>query len=180
MVLAGSVWVADTTNDLSTFDLLGNAITASPGLLGSSAGVTTIASPLGVAFDASGDLWIASSGGVSTFTGQNPTTVSSTPYTVGGVTKPLSLAVDGLDQIWVENDNGTVSVLTKTGAAVSPSTGYKGSGVSSTVGAIAIDVSGSVWVTNNTDNSVTQILGAAGPVSPPSTSLFEGTTGVRP
>lgn len=186
-VNAGSIWVADSTNDISTFDQsTGTAITASPGLSGG--GVGTIPFPQAEAFDSAGDLWIVSSSGVSEFTpsAAGPVAVSSTPYTVGGITTsapPLAVAVDGQNVIWVANYNGTISALTSTGVAISPSTGYTASGVAAkygNVGGIAIDLSGSVWVTNTADGSVTQMLGVAAPVAPLSTSLTNGTTGVQP
>jgi hypothetical protein len=176
-VLAGSVWVADSTSDLSTFDLLGGVITASPGLSG--AGLSTIAGPQGEAFDASGNLWVAAANGVSTFSGINPSATASTPSTDGGVTNPLALAVDGASSVWVANGNGTLSVL-RTSGAVTPSTGYVVSGLTSTTGGITIDLSGNVWVTNNSDNSVTEVIGAASAVAPPSTGLQNGTTGSEP
>ena len=176
-VLAGSIWIADSSADVSTFDLLGNVIIASPGLSG--AGVGTVAMPQGVAFDSSGDLWVASSTGVSEF---NRYGVASgpTPLTSGGISNPLSVAIDGLGTVWIANANGTVSALSNTGTALSPSTGYTASGAASASGGIAVDLSGNVWVTNNSGNGVTEILGAAAPVAPPSTSLANKTTGAQP
>jgi hypothetical protein len=186
-VKAGSVWVTDASDDLSTFDLsTGAVITASPGLSGGGVGTTPFPQP--EAFDASGNLWVASSNGISEFSpsAAGPVAVSSAAYTVGGVTTsapPLALAVDGLGNIWTSNYNGTVTELSNTGSAISPSTGYTASGVTApyvNVGGIAIDLSGSVWVTNFGDGSVTQLLGVAAPAAPLSTALANGTTGVRP
>ena len=50
---------------LSTFDLTGAAITGTGGFTGG--GVGTIAGPLGLAFDGSGNVWVANSNGVSGF-----------------------------------------------------------------------------------------------------------------
>jgi hypothetical protein len=183
-VYAGSVWLADSTGDISTFaQTAGTAITPSPGLSGG--GVGTIAIPQAEAFDASGDLWVASSSGVSEFkpSASGPVAVSSTPFTGGGITTPVAVAVDGLGVIWVANDNGTISALTNAGSAISPGTGYTASGVAAKYtngGGLAIDLSGSVWVTNSADGSVTEVLGVAAPVAPLSTSLANGTTGARP
>ena len=178
-VLAGSIWIGDTSNAVSTFDLLGNAISGSGnGLTG--AGIAAIGSPLAEAFDASGFLWVASSKGVSEFSFPKPTAVSATPNTLGGISSPVSLAIDGKSQIWVVNTNGTISALKDTGAALSPSTGYTYSTVSSPKGSVSIDLSGNVWVTNSADNSVTKVVGAAAPISPPSTALSNGTTGALP
>jgi hypothetical protein len=178
-VLAGSIWIGDTSNAVSTFDLLGNAISGSgTGLTG--AGIVTIGSPLAQAFDAKGYLWVAGSKGVSEFSFPNPTAVSATPNTSGGIATPVSLAIDGNSQIWVVNTNGTVSALTDAGAALSPDSGYTFSTVSSPTGSVSIDLSGNVWVTNSADNSVTKMVGAAVPISPPSTALSNGTTGALP
>ncbi len=176
-VLAGSIWIGDTTQDLSTFDLLGNVILPSPGLSG--AGVGTVATPQGIAFDSSGNLWIASSTGVSEFN-RFGTAASGTPITTGGIATPLSLAVDGAGTIWIANANGTVSALSNSGTALSPSTGFPAATTASTTGGIAVDLSGNVWVTSNSGNTVTELLGAAAPIAPPSTSLANKTTGAQP
>jgi hypothetical protein len=179
-VLAGSIWIGDTSNAVSTFDLLGNPISGSgtSGLTGG--GIVAIASPTGEVFDASGYLWVASSAGVSEFTFPNPTAVSSTPNTSGGISSPVALTIDGTSQIWVANNNGTVSALSNAGVALSPSTGYTYSTVSSSTGGVSVDLSGNLWVTNSADNSVTKIVGVAEPIAPPATALSNGTTGQLP
>ena len=174
LVIAGSAWLGNGTGSLSTFDLTGAAITGTSGYTGG--GVGTIAGPLGMAFDFSGNMWVANSNGVSEFTRQG-VAVSSTPYTVGGIGNPLAVAVDGAGQIWVANSGGTVSVLSNAGAAVSPTTGYSGPG--SKPAGIAIDISGSVWIPSSTANTVTRILGAAAPAVPLATGAASG-PGVKP
>jgi streptogramin lyase len=166
-VLAGSVWLGDSNGSLSVFDLTGSPLVSS-GLTGG--GVGTIAMPLGIAFDSSGNAWIANSNGVGEFTAQG-VAVTSAPYTVGGVSNPLAVAIDGSGQVWLANSSGTVSVLSNSGAAVSPSGGYPGPG--STPAGIAIDISGNVWIPSKTANTVTRILGVAVPVVP----LAHGTAG---
>ena len=173
-VAAGSAWVGNGTGTLSTFDLTGAAITGSGGFTG--AGVGAVAGPLGLAFDASGSVWVANSNGVSAFNRQG-VALSSTAFAGGGISNPLAVAVDGASRIWVANSNGTVSELSDTGAAVSPSTGYSGPG--STPAGIAIDISGSVWIPSRTANTVTRILGAAAPVVPLATGAATG-EGVEP
>jgi hypothetical protein len=171
-VIAGSVWFGNGTGSLSTFDLSGTAITGTGGFTG--AGVGTIAAPLGLAFDASGNMWVASGNGVSEFTRQGGA-IASTAYTVGGINNPLAIAVDGAGQIWTANSAGTVSVLSNAGAAVSPSTGYSGPG--SKPAGIAIDISGNVWIPSSTANTVTRILGVAAPVVPLATGAASGPGG---
>jgi hypothetical protein len=174
LVIAGSAWLGNGTGSISSFDLTGTPITGASGYTG--AGVGIIASPLGLAFDASGNLWVASSKGISELSRQG-VAITSTAYSVGGISNPLAVAVDGAGQVWVANSNGTVSVLGNAGAAVSPSTGYSGPG--SKPAGIAIDISGSVWIPSSTANTVTRILGVAAPVVPLATGAASG-TGVEP
>ncbi len=176
-VLAGSIWIADSGGGISIFDLLGNSI-STRSVFGAT-GAGTIATPQGVAFDSSGDLWVASSAGVSEFNRYGAAS-TSIPLTVGGVSNPLSLAIDGDGTVWVANANGSVSAISHTGTALSPGTGYAVGAHASTSGGIAIDLSGNVWVTNNAGNTVTEMLGAAAPVAPLSTSLANHTVGGKP
>jgi streptogramin lyase len=172
-VIAGSVWLGNSTGSLSTFDLTGAPITSS-GYTGG--GVGTIAPGLGMAFDSSGNLWVASSTGLSELTRQG-VAVTSTPVTTGGISAPLAVAVDGVGQVWVANTAGTLSVVNNAGTAVSPSTGYAGAG--STPAGVAIDIAGSVWIPSSTANTVTRVIGVAAPVEP----LAEGAAsspGVQP
>ncbi len=174
LVLAGSVWLGNGSGSLSAFDLTGSPITGATGFIGG--GVAGISSPLGLAFDSSGNAWVANVNGVGEFSRQG-IAVTATPYTGGGVSLPLAVAIDGLGQVWVANASGTVSLLNNAGAAVSPSGGYPGPG--STPAGIAIDTSGSVWIPSSAANTVTRILGAAAPVAPLATGAASG-TGVRP
>jgi streptogramin lyase len=133
-----------------------------------------------MAFDSSGSLWVAntSQNGIGRFSVAGGT-VGSGLYSGGGVSNPRALAVDGLGQVWIANGNGTLSAFANTGNAISPSSGIIAAGLS-TPGGVAIDLSGNVWVSNTTNNSVTEIVGAAVPVAPLSTSLTNSTTGARP
>jgi secreted PhoX family phosphatase len=95
------------------------------------------------------------------------------------VKNPQSLAIDGIGQVWIANNNSSISVLSSSGEAISPTGGYTGAGLSHP-GGLTIDLSGNVWITNSTDNSVTEIIGGAAPVAPLSSGLTNGTTGARP
>ena len=172
----GSVWFGNRAGSLSALDLTGVSIYGSAYYGG---GMGTIPQALGVAFDASSNAWVASSTGVSELSIQGValTPTSYTPFTSGGISNPQALAVDGADEIWIANASGTVSVLSNTGAAVSPSTGYSGPGANPS--GVAIDISGNVWVASRTSNTITRILGAATPVVPLATGAAT-TPGVMP
>jgi ligand-binding sensor domain-containing protein len=170
----GSVWIGNSNKSLSTLDFSGDPISGSSGVAGG--GLGSIAGPLGLAIDSSGDVWVANNDGVSKFS-QQGVPMTSAAYTSGGITNPVAVAVDGAGQMWAANSNGTVSVLSNTGTAVSPSTGYSGTG--SKPAGIAIDITGSVWIPSSTGNKVTKILGATAPV----VTLASGSAtelGVRP
>jgi len=169
-VIAGSVWFGNGAGGFGVFDLTGAPIT------GGFSGPGPIVDPLSLAFDASGNLWVAANGDVAEFTRQANVATGS-PFQGGGISSPLAIAVDGSGQIWIANSAGTVSVLSNTGAAVSPATGY--SGLGSKPAEIAIDISGNVWIPSNTANTVTRILGVAAPVVPLATGAASG-PGVKP
>jgi hypothetical protein len=170
--IAGSIWLGNSSNSLSAFDLSGNVLSPTSGFTGGGA------VPKGMVFDSSGDLWVANANGVSKFSGSG-SAITSTANTSGGISDPLALAIDGLGQVWTANGNGTVSALSNNATAITPATGYGGAGLS-TPGGIAVDLSGNLWVTNSSDNSVTEVLGVAAPTAPLSTALTNGTTGGQP
>jgi hypothetical protein len=170
-----SVWLANGAGSLGEFDLSGNPFSATAFTGG---GLGTVSGSGTIAFDASANSWVANANGITEFNFDG-TPVVSTAYTGGGVSSPSGLAIDGNGSVWVANSNGTVSELSNSGTAISPSTGYLGT--SGTVsGGIAIDLSGNVWVTNTSANTITEIIGGAAPIAPASTALAKGTTGARP
>jgi streptogramin lyase len=107
-------------------------------------------------------------------------------YTGGGLSAPVSLAVDGAGYVWIANSgNNTVSEFTDARSAVSPSNGFGAAYVTgealSAPSAVAIDQTGGVWVTNKSGNTVTHIFGAAAPtVAPISSATATGTLGTKP
>jgi hypothetical protein len=122
-------------------------------------------------------------------------------YTGGGLNGPIGVAIDGSGNVWVANGsnylfiNGifvvsnTVTELSNSGVAISPPAvsnsgpsrfspgGFSGGGLTSP-GAIAIDSSGSVWITNGSytnssgatlnSNSVSELSGSGVALSPAS------------
>ena len=166
-VLGQNIWVTDSNGGLSEFNDGGAAARTSPSPGGSS----------GVAMDNSGSIWTLTSSGVAktSSSGASLLSVGSS----GGLSAPAALAIDGSGQVWVANGNDTITVLTNAGAAVSPSSGYTSSTLSGPTG-IAIDNSGNVWIANAGNSSITEILGAANPVSPITNSLVNNTLGARP
>jgi hypothetical protein len=106
-------------------------------------------SPQGVATDATGNVWVANSGGtgsVSEFSNVGSAVSSSSGFTAGGINVPYALAIDQSGSVWVANSgNNSVTKLASTGTA---GTAYTGNGLATPKG-IAIDGSGDVWVANS-------------------------------
>jgi hypothetical protein len=169
-----SIWTGNSAGSLSAIVEDSGVYLAKSAYTGG--GLATIVGPQGVAFDSSGNIWIANTGttGISEFN-LDGTAVTSTAYTTG-ISSPGALAVDGSSTVWVANGNGTVTQLSSAGAVVSTTTDASFSGPTG----LAIDSSGNVWVANGTTSTVDVIIGAATPTAPLSTALAAGTQGGKP
>ena len=170
-----NVWVANYgySNNVSKFSNSGTAA-SSTGFTGGG-----VNGAVGIALDAQGNAWVASFDKpvVSKF-GQDGSPLSGSGYSIpaGGA----SIVVDGDNTVWTANMDGSISHLSSTGAAISPSTGYISNGATAEVG-IAIDLSGNVWTSDNYVNSVFEYIGAAAPtVVPLQVALKNNLIGKRP
>jgi hypothetical protein len=123
-----------------------------------------------------GHVWAAnySSSSISelAITGTCTATVVST-YTSGGLDHPNGIAVDGAGNVWVANYFGnSVTELegargANPGQAVSSSTGFASDASLREPYGLALDASGNLWLSNFGLNTVTEIVGAATPVTTP-------------
>jgi hypothetical protein len=147
--------------------------------------------PEKIAIDPSGVVWTANYGGqemtaanasVSQYNNTNSPIVEQN-FTQGGITGtyggPYSIAVDGGGNIWVANYGpaevpytGSITELDNNGSPFSPANGYQ-PGLDK-ADSIAIDASGNVWVVNNGAGTVTELVGAATPVSVPLSNTTVG------
>jgi streptogramin lyase len=127
----------------------------------------------GIAIDQNANIWVANYYGDSVSELSGSGAVISNGYTGGGLDSPQGIAIDGAGTIWVSNYyNSTLTQLagsntTAPGAAISPATGW---GLDSGVFhpfAVAIDASGSVWLTSYGNDSLIQLVGMATPVKTP-------------
>jgi streptogramin lyase len=172
---AGKVWVAGTPQDLVRFnsnDSVFGRYTAGG-----------LDSPVNVAIDHSGNVWLANSAGsrVSEFSSTGGARSPSGGYSNGGLGGSSGLGIDGLGNVWVTNNGtNTLSELSNTGNLLSGLTGYLVSGLDNPI-SLAIDGSGNVWVTDANDNSLTEVVGAAAPVVTPLAAAVEsGAIAQRP
>jgi len=171
----GNAWVAGTPGDLVKFNNSDSFINRYPG--------GGLDSPVNVAIDHSGDLWLANSAGsrVSEFSSTGGAKSPSGGYSNGGLGGSSGLGIDGIGNVWVTNNStNTLSELSNSGALLSGSTGYLVTGLDNPI-SLAIDGSGNVWVTDANDNALTEVVGAAAPVvTPLAAAVKNGTIASRP
>jgi streptogramin lyase len=165
---SGNVWVTNTgdnggTASLSEFDSAGAAVGAGPITGGG------LDAPTAVAVDPNGNLWVANGGNasLSEFSSARAPLLSVSSN-AGGICDLGTLAIDAGGNVWVAS-GCTLAEFNSAGTALSP--GYTGGGFAGNAG-IAIDASGDVWTTNNSSNSVTELIGAAVPTRTPLVSAI--------
>jgi hypothetical protein len=123
-----------------------------------------LSTPKGIATDASGNVWVANSGGgsVTKFDALGISTNDASGflsgangYAMGSASAPAAIAIDTNGNAWVANTgNSTVSEISGTSGTVTP---FSGGGLSSPV-SVAIDAGNNVWVANSGGSgSVTEI-----------------------
>jgi hypothetical protein len=131
----------------------------------------TLQSPSAVTVDASSRVLATGfttgttiGGGLSQFT-SGGAAVATSPAT-SGVSYPSGVASDGAS-IWVTNgasSGGLAQFAYGTSSSISPVAGY---GSLNDAAGVAIDATGSVWVTNSGSNTVSKFIGIAAPVTTP-------------
>lgn len=113
--------------------------------------------PLGVAIDASGDVWVPnfSASNLSEFN-SNGVPKTGSPFNAAGLDNPTSVAIDTYGSAWVANYNGNdISEFNTQGQKISGPPGFTGGGLNEPYG-IAIDNVGNAWAANFGGNSVSE------------------------
>jgi streptogramin lyase len=115
-----------------------------------------IQGPGALAFDGSGNAWIANNGpSVSKLSANGAALSSSAGFNTGGVGS-TALALDTSGNVWVaDGANNKIEVLSQTGAAI-PGSPYSGAGINGPF-AIAIDSVGGAWVANRIGSSLSRL-----------------------
>jgi len=146
----GDLWLLTTSGNSSVSEL------------SQSSGIVATYSQTGLAYghmaiDGYNDLWLTDN------IYSNVVVLNSTgsrlylnPLTGGGMNGPGPIAFDSSGNVWVVNNNTTLSKLNGSGVALSPSTGYAAGGLSGPV-AIALDGSGNAFIANSGNNTVTRL-----------------------
>ena len=169
-----SATVSFTQQNMNVF-LTGTGKVGSLYNSGAQSSAATSGGGIGAAVDSGGFVWSIDSGGVSVskFTDAG---AFSADYSSIGLSGATSLAMDGVSKVWVTNSNGTLTVLSNTGAKLFTVTDTSFSGPTG----VAVDSSGNVWVSNGTGSSVSEVLGGGVPAAPLATAMTNSTPGSKP
>jgi hypothetical protein len=132
---------------------------------------------LGVAADASGNIWVVDGTSVVKFSNAGATLGT---FATGGIGGASSVAIDGAGNVWVANFSPSTTSPTHVSAVEFSNSGTALSGANGfgfTTGTslatfyenlLAVDGSGDVWLGGNgSTNSVTELIGTAAPVITP-------------
>jgi hypothetical protein len=85
-------------------------------------------------------------------------------FTGGGLSAPVGIAVDAFGNIWVTNQNNSVTELDPTGLALSPAGGFTGGGLDTPAG-IAVDTADHIWIANSSSPAPPPPVGSCEPSS---------------
>jgi hypothetical protein len=100
------------------------------------------------------------------------TPIPGSPFYGAGLNAPVGIALDGLGNVFLVNSgSNSISEFLSSGKAQSGAAGYGSSSLANPF-RLAIDRSGSVWVTNLSSSTsgstaITQFVGVAAPVVTP-------------
>ncbi len=190
----GNAWIpstdANANSSLEEFVPVSAASNAS-GIYGgtfNTYATTTTNYPISVAIDASNNVWASDVYGGSTTFGSGAGSLTeytnagvelspTLGYQNGGILQPQTVVIDGLGNVY--SAQSQVGVISKTGAAIAPSTGYQTVNANDCCLAAAIDGSGNYWTSGL--NYLYQWVGLAAPVVTPRVkAVVNGTLAARP
>jgi hypothetical protein len=180
---SGNVWIANSSafgRELTKMPNSGGPLSATVSYNGG--GISTATTSIGVAIDASGNVWSTGNNLVAEISSSGTAISPSSGYT-GGISVPQGIAIDGLGNAWVIDRYIGLSVFTNSGVALSPSTSILGSAPLGGSYALAIDPSGNIWVANSASGTapMTEFIGLAAPVVTPTVSaVINSKLGTRP
>lgn len=131
----GNVWIANAGgNSVAELAHNGTPVGASPFTSG------LINAPSAIAIDTAGDVWVANGNSTLTELNNSGANVNNSPFSGGGLSRPSSISFDAQGNIWLANYlNNSLSEFSATGTAISPSTGFTATALTSPV-AVAINV----------------------------------------
>jgi streptogramin lyase len=178
---AGNVWVANLGGgggQISVYTNSGGVLQGSP-YAGSDVNI-----PSSIAFDASGNAWLANLTSFGELTGSG---AEAANYTVPNASSlshaiPGAIAVDGTGKVWATDTGPNCAILAtnNSGKFLSGTNGFQ-AGETTKPQSLAIDPSGNLWYSAFNDATIHELVGIASPtVTPLSVAVKNSTLGTRP
>jgi len=128
--------------------------------------------PYGIAFDLSGNLWIADAN-VDALTEYSSGGSFVKTVTGGGLNGPAAVAIDKNNNVWAANIQAPpystysgASEFTNAGVALSSAAGYTGGGAGYYQNGIAIDSGGNAWIVGSGEGDLAELAQGGTAVSP--------------
>lgn len=120
------------------------------------AGSSSLATPWGIAIDASGNAWVTNESGTSIAEFTSSGTAAT--YTANGLVGAKGIAIDNSGNVWVANTAGN-SVIEFPSASINTPASFTVGGIAGP-SALAVDHSNNIWIANQNGNSVTELSNA--------------------
>jgi hypothetical protein len=186
---SGNVWVTNTTPYCCEWGAVSEFSNTGANINNTQYFGFGMSYPMGIAIDATGNVWTANLGGSgyagtisklsSTGAILNPTGISGSGYTAGGLTAGFGIAIDTSGNVWagnsgsnsvnsLPNDNGhgtSLIELSSSGTVLSGASGFTGGGINGPLG-VAIDVAGHVWTANSGTWTISEFSSTGTAISP--------------
>jgi sugar lactone lactonase YvrE len=152
-----NVFIANNTGSVSSF--FNNGGTQSGAASGGG---------IGAAVDPNGNFWSIDRTGssISKFsdTGQFLSTMGG-----AGMNAAAAIAFDGSGTGWIANGNGSISAFDRFSKPVSSTPVASAANINAPA-SLTVDAAGSLWIANSGNNTVTEVIGVATPVTTPTVS----------
>ncbi len=163
LLYQGNLWVTTVAGDVYEYSpepTTNMAVAPAPTLTGLGYSVTS-------AFDSSGNLWVASSGGVLQFASPIHTGESSS-YTLNlpGGKEGVGIAFDGAGNLWVSSESsGQLSEFKAPLTSGESGTSIATIPTGDSWWGLSIDSSANIWIADFTDKAIYEFSGLASPFS---------------
>ena len=156
---SGNAWVANTgTETLLKFGSTGTLLSSS----GNGYTDGNLGEPVSMDFDSTSNVWLTENA-LNNINSLTPSGTTESGTAISGLSAPRGLAVDGANVVWATNAIAGGSLTQFVPGSLLAS--FYGT-LSIPIG-VAVDGSGNVWTTDSGDNSVTEFVGIATPVTTP-------------
>jgi fibronectin type 3 domain-containing protein len=149
-----NIFVANTAGSVASF-YNGGTVQSAPATGGGT----------GLAVDPAGSVWSINANG-NGLTRFNDAGAMAAQFSGGGMSGATALSIDGAGTVWVANGGGSLSAFDHSGTPLSTAA-LESDGAFSQPASVSVDSAGSLWVSNAGNNTMTEVIGVAVPLTTP-------------